>query len=102
MTPSISIREQAASLMQAAWEAEDAMVKAEDAGVPDDVLQRFEQACVDAWRLHDELCDEHGIEILTEASGAILRCAKTKTPLVYGDEYEETETGELVIVKQAA
>lgn len=102
MTPSLSTRETAAKLYDTAWKAEDLMVKAEDEGVDDGRLGRLEQACLQAWKEYDDFIDIENVELQTEASGTVLRCAETNIPLVVSDECVETENGKLIRVKQAA
>ena len=99
MTPSLSTREQAAKLYDAAWMAEDRMVKAEDEGVDDGRLGRLEQACLEAWRDYEDFVGAEGFDLLTEASGQVLRCAETKMPLCDLDECVENDSGELVRVE---
>ncbi len=103
MTPALSTRETAAKLYEAAWKAEDVMVAAEDDGSIDaGRLHRLEQACLSAWQDYDDFVDAEGIELMTEASGAVLRCAETNIPLVIQDECVENSDGKLIRVKQAA
>lgn len=99
MTPSLSTREQAAKLYEAAWKAEDLMVKAEDEGVDDGRLGRLEQACLEAWRDYEDFVGSQGFDLLTEASGQVIRCAETKMPLCDLDKYKENEAGELFRVE---
>jgi len=62
----------------------------------------LDEECSEAWKVFFTFCDAHRFELLTEASGGVLRCAKTQIPLCDTDECVETETGQLMIVKQAA
>lgn len=102
MTPSLSTREQAAKLYEAAWKAEDLMVAAEDDGVDEGRMRRLDEACQDAWKDYYDICDLEGFELYTDASGYVIRCAKTNIPICDLDECVEIETGELIRVKQAA
>lgn len=97
MTPSLEIREEAARLFDEAWAQSDAINTAEDAGAKDDDLEALEDACAEAWQAYSEFCDRHDFELLTEASGYIIRCARTKITLCDLDEVEELESGELVL-----
>lgn len=101
MTPSLSTRETAAKLYDTAWKAEDLMVKAEDEGVDDGRLGMLEQACIEAWRDYEDFVGAEGFELLTEASGLVIRCARTNWPLCDLDEVEEIESGELVLKASA-
>lgn len=102
MTISTEIREQAAKLFDEAWACCDRLNAAEDAGVSDDQLSDLDDECAQRWQDYADLCDAHDFELLTEASGTVLRCAETNIPLVDSDECVETSDGKLVIVKQAA
>ncbi len=102
MTPSLEIRQEAARLFDEAWARSDAINATEDAGATEDEREALEDACADAWQAYSDFCDSHDFELLTEASGYIIRCAETQIPLCDTDECIETETGQLMIVKQAA
>ena len=103
MHPTSETRETAAKLYEAAWKAEDLMVKAEDDSTLDEgMMHRLEQACLVAWQDYDDFVDAEDIELMTEASGTVLRCAETNIPLVIQDECVETSDGKLIRVKQAA
>lgn len=102
MTPSLEIREHAANLYTEAWSYDDKLVYAEDHGATDEEIEALDTECADAWSAFFDFCDVHEFELLTEASGYIIRCAETQIPLCDLDECIETETGQLMIVKQAA
>lgn len=103
MHPASETREQAAKLYEAAWKAEDVMVAAEDdGGIDTGRLHRLEQACLAAWQDYDDFVDAEDIELMTEASGSVIRCAETNIPLVIQDECVENSDGKLIRVKQAA
>lgn len=102
MKPSSEIREVATALYEQAWLCEERMVKAEDEGVDQGRLGRLEQSCLEAWKDYEDFVGAEGFDLLTEASGSVLRCAETNIPLCDLDECIETETGQLMIVKQAA
>lgn len=93
MVPSLEIRQEAACLFDEAWARSDAINAAEDAGATDDERDALEDACADAWQAYSDFCDSHDFELLTEASGYIIRCAKTQIPLVDTDEVIEGEGG---------
>lgn len=102
MTISTDIREQAAKLFDEAWACCDKLCAAEDAGVSDDLLADLDDECAQRWQDYSDLCDAHDFELLTEASGYIIRCAETNIPLVDSDECVETSDGKLIRVKTAA
>jgi len=99
MTPSLSTRETAAKLYDTAWKAEDLMVREEDAGADDGRMGRLEQSCLEAWKDYEDFVGTEGFDLLTEASGQVIWCAKTKIPLCDLDECMENEAGELVRVE---
>lgn len=99
MTPSLEIREHAAKLFDAMAEAEDTFRALTDEG----------QSAMIAWMkfanansAYIDFCKENGFRLVTDASNLFLRCAETNIPLCDLDECIETETGQLMIVKQAA
>lgn len=102
MTPSLEIRNEAARLHDLAWSYDDKIVKAEDRGASDEEIEALDQECFKAWRDFYNFCDAHRFELLTEASGSVLRCAEANIPLVDSDECDETGDGKLILVKQAA
>ena len=102
MTPSLEIREHAAKLFTEAWAWSDRLNAAEDNGASEDLLADLDGECAQCWQDYSDFCDFHEFELLTEASGSVLRCAETNIPLCDLDECIETETGQLMIVKQAA
>lgn len=102
MTPSIEIRNMAALYHAAMTNAEDEILKAEDEGMGEDVRGKLIGASLALSGIYEDFCKEQGFELVTDASGLFLRCAETGIPLVIGDEYDELETGECVLVKRAA
>jgi hypothetical protein len=102
MTPSIELRNMAAELHDAATNADDAILKAEDAEASEATMNDLDMASLHAWEVYFAFSDSAGFELVTDASGLFLRCAETGIPLVIGDEYDELETGECVLVKRAA
>jgi len=101
MTPSLEIREEAARLFEACDAAEEAYRAIEDEhGSAFAKLHDYDW--VDAWTKYEAFTNIHHFRLLTDASRLYLRCAETNIPLCDTDECIETETGKLMIVKQAA
>jgi hypothetical protein len=97
VSPSIELRNKAAELHEAMTKAEDQARDVEDELIP------WKQWGVKIARdLYEGFCEEHGFALKTDASRLCLYCAETGIPLVIGDEYDELETGECVLVKRAA
>lgn len=102
MTPSLDLREQAATLYIAAWSYDDKIVYAEDHGATDEEIENLDDECCEAWAAYYAFCEEHGFELLTEVSGTkVLRCARTKVPLCEHDDVDELESGDLVLSEDA-
>jgi hypothetical protein len=100
--PPIEVRNAAAMQHAAMTASEDDLSRAEDEEMDQRTLDGL-NAAIDALRRnYEDICAEHGFQLLTDASGLFLRCAETGIPLVIGDEYDELETGECVLVKRAA
>lgn len=102
MTPSIELRNMAAELHEAMTKAEDVYRDGRDHGEELAVQGWLAEMECDARNAYDTFGDRHGFHLRTDASGLFLRCAETGIPLVIGDEYDELETGECVLVKRAA
>ncbi len=102
MVVSLEIREHAAKLYTEAWSFNDKLRLAEDSGANDETIEQIDSDCANAWAAYYDVCDHELFELLTEASGTVLRCAETQIPLCDLDEVIETETGQLMRVKQAA
>lgn len=100
MTPSLEIRNEAARLHDLAWSYDDKIVKAEDRGASDEQIEALDQECFKAWRSFYDFCDAHRFELLTEASGTVLRCSESNAPLVDTDDCLETYDGKLVMVER--
>ena len=101
MNPSLELREEAAKLHEEMTKFEDFLMTAQDNGASDDQLLILKAQGEQAW-LYKMFCLQHGFALMTDASGLFLRCAETQIPLVDSDEVIETETGQLLRVKQAA
>ena len=98
MIPSLEIREEAAKLYDTAWACSDKLNLAEDSGATNEVLEALDDECAEAWQAYSDFCDSHEFELLTEASGYIIRCAETNIPLCDTDEVTEGEGDRLVMV----
>jgi hypothetical protein len=98
----MTLRERAASYRKSIEDIQDALIDAEDRGFRDEIEEGTVEAIATLEHAYKQFCSEHGFRLLTDASGLFLRCAETGIPLVIGDEYIETYTGECVLVKRAA
>lgn len=102
MTPSIELRNMAAELHEKLSRAEDWHRELVDR-LPGDIAVIWAESKAEMRReQYVAFCRDHGFMLKTDASGLFLRCAETGIPLVIGDEYDELETGECVLVKRAA
>lgn len=102
MTPSIEIRTQAAGLHETMTWTKDGIVRGEDRGETREWMAAMAKLIAQAIEGYEAFCALHGFRLQTDASGLCLYCAETGIPLVIGDEYDELETGECVLVKRAA
>lgn len=102
MNPSLELREEAAKLHEEMTKAEDELSKAQDAGLGAEDIDFFAEELSYAEQVYNALCRHYQFRLMTDASGLFLRCAETQIPLVDSDEVIETETGQLLRVKQAA
>lgn len=101
-SPSIELRQQAALYHSAMTGAEDQIYAADDVPISDEDRGKLLGAYRALANIYRKFCDEQGFQLATDASGLFLRCAETNIPLVETDECVEINTGEMVLVKQAA
>lgn len=100
MTPSRELRNMAAKRHDMMTTAEDRFRMEQDGEL--DLRGNGYNLYIQHAAAYRDFCKEQGFDLVTDASGLFLRCAETGIPLVIGDEYDELETGECVLVKRAA
>lgn len=100
LIPSLEIRNQLAVRHDNATKSQDAMVKGEDLEIGEAGMKALENICLEMWAEYYAFSERHGAELLTDASGLFLRCAKTQIPLVDTDEVIEGEGDKLIRVER--